>query len=293
MRTYHPKAPSDPRPDPLLRILNLGAGTQSTAVALMHLDGTLPPIDAAIFADTGWEPREVYDHLAKLRTSFADANVPLIETSAGRDIRSAMLDPTQRAASIPVFVENDGAAMMLGRQCTREWKIDPIRRAIRELVAERLGTEAPTWRSIPQHVYVEQVFGISSDEAIRAKTPREQRFINYYPLLELNWNRQQTISYLAKAGWDAPRSACIGCPFHSDNEWRRLRDEQPSEWLDAVEFDRQLREESKFTVGKSATRGRVYLHRQLLPLDEVDLSTAEDHGQQSLFGGECEGMCGV
>ena len=39
--------------DPELRILSLGAGVQSTVLALMACDGTLPGLDAAIFADTG------------------------------------------------------------------------------------------------------------------------------------------------------------------------------------------------------------------------------------------------
>jgi len=291
MRTYHPKAPSDPRPDPLLRILNLGAGTQSTAVALMHLDGTLPPIDAAIFADTGWEPREVYTHLDKLRASFAAANVPLIEVSNG-NIRDDALDPAHRFASMPTFVTNDTGDEGMGRrQCTNEYKVVPIRRAILGLTAERLGIEAPTWRNIPKDVYVEQAFGISTDEAQRARSPRDRWAINYYPLLDLGWRRSDTIAYLERLGWDAPRSACIGCPFHNDSEWRRLRDEHPDEWQDAVEFDRELRHVKQRRVPEF--RGEEFLHRSLLPLAQVDLSTAEDHGQQSLFGSECDGMCGV
>ncbi|KKN55324.1 hypothetical protein LCGC14_0583140, partial [marine sediment metagenome] len=45
---------------PHLRILSLGAGVQSTAVLLMSCQGVLPPLDAAVFADTGWEPKAVY-----------------------------------------------------------------------------------------------------------------------------------------------------------------------------------------------------------------------------------------
>ena len=293
MRTYHSDAPKDPRPDPLVRVLNLGAGTQSTAVALLHLDGSLPPIDAAVFADTGWEPREVYDHLAKLHDVFREAGVPLIEVSAAEPIREATLDSTKSVASIPAFVDRDGKAGMLPRQCTKHWKVTPVRRATLAIVAERLGIEAETWRSIPKDVYVEHVFGISVDEVQRARSPHDWRMINYYPLLDLGWRRNDTISYLQENGWNAPRSACIGCPFHSDSEWRRLRDEHPDEWEDAVEFDRQLRSASKFTQGKSAFGGQVYLHRSLLPLADVDLSTPSEHGQGSLFDGECEGMCGV
>lgn len=47
-----------------LRILSLGAGVQSTTLALMAAHGEIGPMpDAAIFADTGNEPDAVYDHL--------------------------------------------------------------------------------------------------------------------------------------------------------------------------------------------------------------------------------------
>lgn len=41
------------------RVLNLGAGTQSSVIYLMMCRGELPPADVAIFADTQWEPKEV------------------------------------------------------------------------------------------------------------------------------------------------------------------------------------------------------------------------------------------
>jgi len=47
------------------RSLSLGAGVQSTVLALMAERGEygLPKPDVAVFADTGWEPPEVYEHL--------------------------------------------------------------------------------------------------------------------------------------------------------------------------------------------------------------------------------------
>lgn len=52
--------------EPTIRTLSLGAGVQSTTLLLMSLDGTLPKVDYAIFADTGWEPQRVYDHLDRI-----------------------------------------------------------------------------------------------------------------------------------------------------------------------------------------------------------------------------------
>ncbi len=52
-----------------LRVLSLGAGVQSTALALMAAHGEIGPMpDCAIFADTGWEPKAVYEHLAWLKS---------------------------------------------------------------------------------------------------------------------------------------------------------------------------------------------------------------------------------
>lgn len=52
-------------PSPIrLRALLLGAGVQSTTLALMAAHGEIGPMpDCAIFADTHWEPKAVYDHL--------------------------------------------------------------------------------------------------------------------------------------------------------------------------------------------------------------------------------------
>ena len=47
-----------------LRAISLGAGVQSTTMALLAAHGEIGPMpDCAIFADTGWEPKAVYEHL--------------------------------------------------------------------------------------------------------------------------------------------------------------------------------------------------------------------------------------
>ena len=55
---------STPLEKPTLRILSLGAGVQSTVLALMAAKGEIGPMpDCAIFADTMYEPIGVYEHL--------------------------------------------------------------------------------------------------------------------------------------------------------------------------------------------------------------------------------------
>jgi 3'-phosphoadenosine 5'-phosphosulfate sulfotransferase (PAPS reductase)/FAD synthetase len=56
---------------PTLRVLSLGAGVQSTTLLLLAAQRHLPPLDAAIFADTGWEPHAVYEHLDRIDRELA------------------------------------------------------------------------------------------------------------------------------------------------------------------------------------------------------------------------------
>lgn len=48
-----------------MRVLSLGAGVQSSTLLPMAIEGELQ-IDRAIFADTQWEPRAVYQWLEYL-----------------------------------------------------------------------------------------------------------------------------------------------------------------------------------------------------------------------------------
>ena len=265
-----------------LRVLSLGAGVQSTALALMAAHGEIDPVECAIFADVGWEPSAVMDHLAWLMSPNV-LPFPVHIVSAG-NIRQNLLDAAagKRWASIPAFTRSEsGEIGMIRRQCTKELKIVPIRRKVRKL-AGIFGTRSPKFP------IVEQLLGISRDEIIRMKPSREAWQVNRFPLVEMGMTRRDCLTWLERHGYPTPpKSACIGCPFHSDGYWRRMRDGDPDAWADAVEIDRTIR------AGLRGIRGEVYLHRSAVPLDEADLSTSADHGQLDLWPNECEGMCGL
>ncbi len=94
-------------------------------------------------------------------------------------------------------------------------------------------------------------------------------------------------------GREIPRSSCIGCPYHGNDEWKDLRDNSPDEWRDAVAFDYEHREserERDNASRKGKLVGELYLHRQCVPLDMVDLDSG--NGSDGMFS-ECQGMCGV
>lgn len=269
-----------------LTALSLGAGVQSTTLALMAAAGEIRPMpDCALFADTGWEPRAVYDHLDRLQAALP---FPVHRVTRGSNIRDDILHKATgylgRFAAVPFFTLDDGGKRGMGRrQCTKEYKLEPLTRKQRELMG------VPRGRRVPKGQTCEVWIGISTDEAQRMKPAWKPWQRNRWPLIEAGMSRRDCQRWLAAAGWSAPKSACIGCPFHSDVMWRDMRDNAPDEWADAVEVDRLIRAGGTLR----GMRAQQYLHAQRVPLDEVDLSTAEDRGQFNMFGNECEGMCGV
>jgi hypothetical protein len=260
-----------------LRVLSLGAGVQSTTLALMAAHGEIGPTpDLAIFADTGDEPGPVYEHLTWLSTAGV-LPFSVKVTSKGAPLGDAQF--TDNEARVPWHT----ASGMRQRQCTKNWKIRVVRRAIRDA----LGV-GPRDYLAPGSV--EEWVGISTDEAFRV-SPSRVRFIHRRdPLIEKRMSRSDCYQWLRRHGYPIPpKSSCVFCPYRSNEQWRDLRTNDPTGWQRAIEIDRRLRE----AEGLAMFRRPVFAHRSLMPLGEVDLSTPEDRGQLNLFVNECEGMCGV
>ena len=88
-----------------LRILSLGAGVQSSTLALMINKGEVPMVDAAIFADTGGEPKAVYNWLDWLKTQLS---YPVYIVSKG-NLRQDMIDAVDgkyKFLSVPLYTKN-------------------------------------------------------------------------------------------------------------------------------------------------------------------------------------------
>ncbi|MEU8048456.1 hypothetical protein [Micromonospora haikouensis] len=252
---------------PTHRYLSLGAGVQSTALLLLAAQGTIPGIDAAIFADTSWEPAAVYRHLDRLTGIARSAGIEVVRVSTG-DIRAAALDPKHRFASMPLFTLGpNGERGMARRQCTGEYKIKPIRAEVRR----RLGYPHPT--RVPAGVWAQMAIGISVDEIGRARDSDVGYMRNVHPLLDLGWRRTDCLRFLAEQGLgDTPKSSCVGCPFHDDSFWAELKASSPAEWAAAVAFDRAIRNGSaRANADGHPLRGQFFLHRARVPLDEVVL----------------------
>jgi hypothetical protein len=249
-----------------MRILSLGAGVQSSALALMMKHGLVEPVDHAIFADTQDEPRAVYRHLNWLEKQLP---FPVHRVTAGKMSDDIMRDEIPEVRYLlPTFAADGG---MGKRQCTRHYKLDVIKRKVRELGATRLNPAT-------------MVIGISWDEALRVNVSGVLYMRNSYPLVEMQQTRGHCLEWLASMGYPRPpKSACKHCPFHDNLGWQAL---EADEFAEVVSLDRFLRD-------KGGTEGKAqFLHRDRVPLDQADLSHISDV-QTDMFGNECVGVCGV
>lgn len=262
---------------PLLRVISLGAGVQSTTMALMAAHGEIGPMpDCAIFADTGDEPAEVYDHLQWLMSpNVLPFRVHVV--TVGK-LSEAFMSGNEQAR-IPCFV---GAGGLSKRQCTRNFKIRPIRRKVRDL----LGV-GPRGRVLAGSV--EQWIGISTDEIIRKK-PSGVGFIeNRHPLIERLMSRQGCLDWLRNNGYPVPpKSSCEYCGFQGNAGWRRQRS-RPDAWGRVVALDEWLR----LPAQVERFHGELYLHSSCVPLSEAQIDDPDLPLFGGLYGHECEGHCGV
>lgn len=276
---------------PDLTIISLGGGVQSSVLALMAKHGLIRPMpDYAIFADTGWEPEGVYRHLEWLSEQLPFPVQTVRRSNIRDDILAGVNSTGQEFSAIPAFVRSyTGKTGIARRQCTREYKLAPIELEMRDLLG--LGFR----QRIEEDLSVELWIGISKDEIIRMKPSRLRWVDHRWPLIDMGFSRADCIAWFAEAYPERtlPRSACIGCPYHTDAEWADMRRNDPAAWADAVFVDDSLR------AGERAKRfgGEMYLHNSMRPLAEIPLTTmAASEGEPAAavaFGEECEGMCGV
>lgn len=291
-----------------LRILSLGGGTQSCALALMSAAGELPKLDHIIFADTQGELPETYAYIDYMRPILAAAGIPLHVVTAG-SLEAALLttEPTSSNPTPPAHVINpDGTKGRIGAyRCSFDYKRRIIERKVKQLCGGR-----GAWKLAD----VEQWIGFSSDEQGRMKDANGCRCghkrnthpeghacdkckctgystwqTNRWPLVEMRMRRDDTIRWFGANGHPVPpRSACWFCPNSGNDRWQSLKVNKPDLFARAVHIDVTIRNGSGFNKrGIQAFRGQLFLHGSCTPLDEADLRTARqieiDSGQGTFW----------
>lgn len=295
-----------PKPRELVgKVLQLGAGRQSSAIAEMVVEGELPRIDLAVFADTGDEPSWVYKQVWYLAERLESVGIPLVvvqkKNARGGIVEHAKTNQHYRFASMPLFTGFPGEPHgILQRQCTKEWKVEPCGDYVRGWLLERgyAYRRSGGGRVVKPSVYIEQWYGIAADELYRVKRrgPGWQQAV--YPLVKLGLKTADIMKWYRRRGLPVPRkSSCRVCPYHDDQYWLMLKTRHPEDFAHACEFDEWLRSDEARYLNRmvDGREQQCYLHRSCIPLREVDFQAEIERKrqgkvhplQQELFGSTC------
>lgn len=270
--------------------LSLGAGVQSSVMLMLAIRGVIERPDHVIFADTGFEPKRVYAHANWCERECIKAGIPFHIVSNNLNIR-AQFDAFESGkikhfdARPPLYVATGKGlgAGVLRRQCTRSAKVRPIQRKQIQLMGHKTARTCSEGEAITQ-------IGISTDEARRASPSQNIWEERSYPLIDpLKYSRSD-----CQAWWDKnypelalPSSACVICPYLTDEARVEMKQNAPDDWAVAIEYDERFTRAYRDKTGQS-----VYIHRQLMPLATVSLNEnqASFDLEDELF---CAGGCGL
>ena len=143
--------------------------------------------------------------------------------------------------------------------------------------------------------------GISFDERGRMSVPQEKWKINVYPfcgykiysdghnerISKYIKTRSEIIYWLKENKFPIPeKSSCKFCPFQSDYDWKRLKDNSPDDFEIACTVDEKIR-----NCSKRGIKSPLYLHRSLMPLREVQFYEKQKGFFDDL--GNCTDYCDV
>ena len=277
-------------------VVSFGGGVQSTALAILYLEGRLPRPDLFMFSDTGDEPHFVYSHVEKWKAIIEAEGMEFMivrhpEAPLSQHVLSRIESDRKGISYPPLYVERQQehrtGRMPLWRGCTKTFKSRMLDKMTKEWYGKK---ELRGWKGDP---VITKVLGISYDEMQRMRTSQVNWYEFSYPLIDLKITRADCHAIIKRAGYpEAPRSACTFCPFHNDEHWRWMRDNHPDVFEEAAVFDDKLRELWHDKGGYGGLKSMPTVHKSGRPLREAPI----DDEQTDLFNPfdqECAGICGV
>jgi hypothetical protein len=250
------------KPSNRTQLWSCGGGTQSAGMAALFVKGILPRPDFAVIADTGREKRTTWEYLDRvLRPELKKIGLEIHKVGAAEYATVDLLG-LNGDVLMPMFTTQSGVIAKLQNFCSYEWK----KRVVQRWAKQTMGFEQ-----------VDNWMGISADETRRVRQSSQRWWQLKYPLVfDVRMTKRELILLVESMGWPAPSgSYCWMCPQMSDKEWKNQRDNEPDEFQQAIELERELRIKDPF----------VYLHKSAMPLDEVVFG---DSQQDELFG--CNSM---
>ena len=197
---------------PILNIVSLSGGKDSTAMLLRMLEEGMP-VDIILFCDTGMEFPGLYNHIDKLE-KYIGRPITRLKSPYTFDYYFFEYTPKRKNPALEGQVGLSWAGPR-NRWCTAWLKTRIIDKYLRELEKDYT---------------VVQYIGIAADEPKRVHDLK-------YPLVDWGMTEADCLAYCKERGfdWDGlydifHRVSCWCCPLQSYDELRKLRKHFPELW---------------------------------------------------------------
>lgn len=191
-------------------IVNFSGGKDSTTMLLIMLEKGMP-VDIILFADTGKEFPQMYEHINKVENFIGRK---IIKLKSEKSFDYYMFDH-QTSKGKHMDRLGHGWPTMRVRWCTGYLKRDTVNKYLQELKKSH---------------EVIQYIGIAADEKKRAKDKK-------YPLIEWGMTESDCLNYCYNKGFDwgglyqhFDRVSCWCCPLQNLKDLRNLWEYYPELW---------------------------------------------------------------
>lgn len=255
--------------------VSLSGGKDSTAMLLLMIERGMP-IDAVLWADTGMEFPEMYEHISRLDEHLnRERGLHITTLRHPKGFEYLMFDePKQKQSSIEnrqrlgVSLYGNGWPGVRVRWCTGQLKTHLINKEVNRLKE--------------QHQALHYV-GIAADEPARVKDEQ-------YPLVEWGITEAQALQICYDRGYNWQglyeiyhRCSCWCCPLQRIDELRKLRRHHPELWQRLMQLDRRaIAQFGENPLGK---------FKQNWTVEQLEQRFATEDRQIAVF--DCSGSKGV
>ena len=287
MLNPHPLSPAGFEPAggrPLLEVQTYSGGRQSEWLLESYRRGERRIRNADSFvvinSGPGMERTTTRLRVARMESRCLEAGIDF-RRAPGPNLYTDLLDlhagEKNRIDNPPFWVHNaDGTRGKLQHNCTREYKIRPMRRMMRQVLFERWGIPVgPRGNHALRPNAVRIQIGFSAGESSRIKPPRDDDPAwceLVYPLVEAGVTDDVVAAVYRRWGISPPDiSMCNGCPFQG---LRNLRSMSAADIQQTITVDRVIRDLSAAGVKRPA-----YVSDTLIPMAELaeqEFSTGDE-----------------
>jgi len=209
-----------------------GFGTNSTAMLCAMKEVGMKP-DIILAADTGAEMPHSYRMLATMQAKVREWWQ--MEIGVVKKLRAGQFEgldgECMRGHKLPALAYGS-------RACSVKYKQQPQNQVIRAEMKKR-GVKI-----------VYRAIGFDANEAHRVKPSIQKWAVNWYPLVELQWGRDECVAAICRHGLPQPgKSACYLCPAMKRSEVVRLKAEHPDLLKRALEIEQRSQKTNRTNRG--------------------------------------------